>query len=95
MNAKIQIRDAQSNQVLQEMGTLTYGNTGIAIQDCERWYRDEIEAYEERGYCPEIVLVDIPSPVQEMGRKGGSSTSPAKKAASQENGRKGGRPRKK
>ena len=30
-----------------------------------------------------------------IGRKGGRSTSPAKQAASAENGRKGGRPRKK
>ncbi len=32
--------------------------------------------------------------LSKIGKKGGATTSPAKKAAARENGRKGGRPRK-
>jgi len=94
MNAKVEIRDSESGKVLQEMGTVTYDNAGKAIQNCERWYRDEIDSYAEQGYQPEIVLIDIPSPAAELGKRGGSVTSDAKSAAARANGRKGGRPKK-
>ena len=39
--------------------------------------------------------IDITEAARAMGRKGGKSTSPKKQKASRENGKKGGRPRKK
>ena len=94
MNAKVEIRDSESGKVLQEMGVITYDSTARAIQNCERWYRGEISSYAEKGHQPEIVLIDIPSPAAELGKRGGSVTSDAKAAASRANGRKGGRPKK-
>lgn len=95
MNAQVEIRDSETGKVLEKMGTITYDSTGKAIQNCERWYRDEIDSYAEQGYQPEIVLIDAPSPAAALGSKGGSVTSEAKAAAARANGRKGGRPKKK
>lgn len=97
MKATIQLRDVDTNEVLETFGTLNYSNTGTAIQQCKQWYNDEIMEYLERGYHTEIVLVDISlesAVAAELGRKGGSATSAAKAEASRANGRKGGRPRK-
>jgi len=61
MRARIEIRDAENNQVLETMGNLTYSNTGIAIQNCEKWYAEEMKKWADKNYMPEIVLVDIES----------------------------------
>ncbi len=59
MRAKIEIRDTDTDEVLETVGTLLYENTAQAIQNCERWYEREIHNWERDGHQCEIVLVDI------------------------------------
>jgi len=58
MKATIEIRDMETDETLETLGTLIYEGAGMAIQNCEKWYADEIAAWEERNYQVEIVLVD-------------------------------------
>jgi hypothetical protein len=95
MNARVEIRDAISNELLQTMADITYDNEGRAFQNCGRWYSQELESWANKDYSPQIILVPIvTAAAAALGKKGGSATTEAKQQASRENGRKGGRPRK-
>jgi hypothetical protein len=59
MKAKVLIKDVETGETLEEVGTINYDNTGRAIQNCETWYSEDIEAWEDKGYCVEITLVDL------------------------------------
>jgi len=59
MYAKITIKDVETNEILEDLGNITYSNAGKALQNCEEWYSEKIEAWTERNYNVEIVLIDI------------------------------------
>lgn len=58
--ARIEIRDVMTNEVLEDMGHICYSNAGMAIQQCETWYRDELRRWLwEENVEAEIVLVNV------------------------------------
>jgi hypothetical protein len=77
--------------VLEDGGVLDY--TSAILLD----YRVEKISEAERPLLEQWQrnMPPIDSPAATLGRKGGRSRSPAKVAAARENGKKGGRPRKK
>lgn len=59
MNARVEIRDTRTNKVLEIVcDNLHYDNPGIAIQNCNNWYADNVEKWAAQNYWPQIVLVD-------------------------------------
>ncbi len=58
MRARILIEDAETHEILEELGNLTYSNTGLALQNCEQWYAEDLQRWADKNYQPQIVLID-------------------------------------
>jgi len=80
--------DAIANDITSNNTTLLHANTLIAI-------RHGLMNKAERFVDYAKSEAELKIMAQSLGRKGGQSTSEAKQKASRENGKKGGRPRKK
>jgi hypothetical protein len=59
MKARIELRDSETNEVLEVLGTVVYQNERKAIRDANEWNKEKIENYAARFWPVEIVLVGI------------------------------------
>lgn len=80
---------------------LTEEEIAMLVSSCLLRYESCLDNNEKRQagkwkrLAGKVKAIDLTPPAQSLGRLGGSVSSPAKSAAARENGKKGGRPRKK
>ena len=90
MRIRIFVKDMDTDEVLEELGTCLTDSPNRAIQ-----MYDQDEAWAEKGYNANICWEDITDKAaQALGKRGGEAKTEAKKASSAENGKLGGRPKK-
>lgn len=86
MKIRLYVKDLETGKVLEEVGTCLTDNPQRAAQ----MYHQE-DAWIDKGYNADIAWEDI---TNRAAASLGSIKSKKKQAASRENGKKGGRPRK-
>jgi hypothetical protein len=60
MNARVEIHDAETGKTLSSVcNNLMYDNAGKAIQNCTGLYAEEMVAWADKNWQPEIVLVPL------------------------------------
>jgi len=89
MRIKLEVYDVDTGETLEEIGECLTDSPSRAVQNY-----DQDEAWIKKGYNADIRWKDITDKAAaRLGRKGGQSTSDAKKKSSANNGKLGGRPK--
>lgn len=89
MRIKLWIEDSDGN-ILEELGNCLTDSPNRAAQ----MYNDRCTKYDDQGLVTDVCWKDITDPAaKSLGSRGGKSTSDAKRSASRQNGKLGGRPK--